>query len=123
MPIVHLTSAASPDEVAAAVGRDGAAVVDGVAPAPLLDRIESELRPYLDATPTGPDDFSGDRTRRTGSLIARSPGCRELVMHPLALGAARTFLTHGEEDAMQAFASRLGKTQVEMPAVNQSFDL
>ena len=38
-------------------------------------------------------------------------------------GATRTFLTHGEEDAMQAFASRLGKTQVQMPALNQSFDL
>jgi metallo-beta-lactamase family protein len=38
-------------------------------------------------------------------------------------GAARTFLIHGEEDAMQAFASRLGKTQVQMPALNQSFDL
>ncbi len=38
-------------------------------------------------------------------------------------GAARTFLTHGEADAMQALASRLGKTQVEMPALNQSFDL
>jgi len=38
-------------------------------------------------------------------------------------GAARTFLTHGEEDAMQAFASRLGGTQVQMPMLNQSFDL
>jgi metallo-beta-lactamase family protein len=38
-------------------------------------------------------------------------------------GAARTFLTHGEEDAMQAFASHLGKTQVAMPALNQGFDL
>jgi metallo-beta-lactamase family protein len=38
-------------------------------------------------------------------------------------GAARTFLTHGEEGAMQAFAARLGKAQVEMPALNQSFDL
>ena len=38
-------------------------------------------------------------------------------------GAARTFLTHGEEDVMQAFASRLGGTQVQMPMLNQSFDL
>jgi metallo-beta-lactamase family protein len=38
-------------------------------------------------------------------------------------GAARTFLTHGEEDTMRAFASRLANTQVEMPALNQSFDL
>ena len=89
MSIVQLASDASPNEVAAAIGRDGAVIVGGVAPAQLLDRIESELRPYLDATPTGPDDFSGNRTRRTGSLISRSPSCRELVMHPLALGTAR----------------------------------
>ena len=94
MAIAHLPRDAGPDEVAATIGRDGAVIVDGVARGALLDRIESELRPYLDATPTGPDDFSGRRTRRTGSLIARSPACRELVMHPLALGTARTFLGH-----------------------------
>jgi metallo-beta-lactamase family protein len=38
-------------------------------------------------------------------------------------GAARTFLTHGEEDVMQAFALRLSKTHVQMPALNQSFDI
>jgi metallo-beta-lactamase family protein len=38
-------------------------------------------------------------------------------------GARRTFLTHGEETAMQTFASRLGKTAVEMPALNQAFEL
>lgn len=38
-------------------------------------------------------------------------------------GAARTFLTHGEENAMRAFASLLVNTQVEMPALNQQFDV
>ena len=38
-------------------------------------------------------------------------------------GAARTFLTHGEEATMQVFASKLANTQVQMPALNQSFDL
>jgi metallo-beta-lactamase family protein len=38
-------------------------------------------------------------------------------------GAARTFLTHGEENAMRAFASLLGNTRVEMPTLNQQFDL
>jgi metallo-beta-lactamase family protein len=38
-------------------------------------------------------------------------------------GAGRTFLTHGEEAVMQKFASRLTKTQVEMPKLNQIFDL
>ena len=38
-------------------------------------------------------------------------------------GAARTFLIHGEEGFMQAFAARLGKTEVEMPTLNQCFDI
>ncbi len=38
-------------------------------------------------------------------------------------GAGRTFLTHGEEAAMHKFASRLGNTRVEMPELNQIFDL
>jgi hypothetical protein len=94
VPIAHLPNDSTAAEAAAMVGRDGAVVVDDVADPGLLDRIEGELRPYLEATPPGPDDFSGNRTRRTGSLIARSPSCRELVLHPLVLGAARTLLGH-----------------------------
>ena len=47
----------------------------------------------------------------------------ELLKWHAHTGAARTFLTHGEEAAMQVFASLLGKTQVQMPTLNQSFDL
>jgi metallo-beta-lactamase family protein len=47
----------------------------------------------------------------------------ELLKWHARTSAAHTFLTHGEEHAMQALASRLGKTQVQMPALNQSFDI
>jgi metallo-beta-lactamase family protein len=47
----------------------------------------------------------------------------ELLTWHRHTGAGRTFLTHGEETAMQTFASRLGRTQVGMPTLNQSFDL
>jgi ectoine hydroxylase-related dioxygenase (phytanoyl-CoA dioxygenase family) len=67
-------------------------IVDRLVPASRMDEIRAELAPWLDATRPGPDDFSGRRTRRTGGLVARSPLCRELVMHPLALGAARGLL-------------------------------
>jgi ectoine hydroxylase-related dioxygenase (phytanoyl-CoA dioxygenase family) len=100
-------------------------IVGGVAPAPLLDRIESELRPYLDVTPTGPDDFSGNRTRRTGSLIGRSPSCRELVMHPLALGTARTFLGHATNIQLhltQAIAIGPGETPQPIHRDQWAFD-
>ena len=125
MAIVHLSSDTNPDEVAAAIGHDGAVIVDDVAPPGLLGRIESELRPYLDATPTGPDDFSGNRTRRTGSLIGRSPSCRELVMHPLALGTARTFLGHATNIQLhltQAIAIGAGETAQPIHRDQWAFD-
>jgi hypothetical protein len=125
VPIVHLASDASPDEVAALVGRDGAVVVDGVASPALLDRIASELDPYLSATPTGPDDFSGNRTRRTGALIARSPACRELVMDPLALGTARRVLEHATNIQLhltQAIAIGPGETAQPVHRDQWAFD-
>src|SRR5262249_10302547 len=47
----------------------------------------------------------------------------ELLKWHEQTAAGRTFLTHGEEAAMQKFASRLGRTRVEMPELNQIFDL
>ena len=125
MPIAHLSKDAGPEEVAAIVGRDGAVVVDAVTDGALLDRIQGELHPYLRATPTGPDDFSGNRTRRTGSLIARSPSCRELVLHPLALGAARALLGHATNIQLhltQAIAIGPGETAQPIHRDQWAFD-
>ena len=94
MSIERLSPTASPDEVAAVLARDGCVVVERVADAAVLDRARAELAAYLEATPFGPDEFSGRRTRRTGGLVARSATCRELVMHPLVLGAVRGVLGH-----------------------------
>ncbi|HUS61228.1 MAG TPA: phytanoyl-CoA dioxygenase family protein [Acidimicrobiales bacterium] len=92
--IQHLPSTARPEEVAEALADDGACIVDGVAPPGLLDRFEDEIRPFVEATAAGPDDFSGHNTRRTGALIARSPAAREMVANPLVLGAAGVVLGH-----------------------------
>ena len=40
-----------------------------------------------------------------------------------SVGAARTFLVHGEEEVMRQFGTLLENTQVEMPEIGQSFDL
>jgi len=93
MPIPRLPSTATGAEVADALRREGCAVVEMVAPA-LLDRVRGELQPFIDATPTGPDAFTGRRTRRTGGLIARSPTGRDLVTHPVVLGAVGAVLAH-----------------------------
>jgi ectoine hydroxylase-related dioxygenase (phytanoyl-CoA dioxygenase family) len=49
--------------------------------------MRAELAPFIDATPSGADDFSGRNTRRTGALLARSPASRELIANPLVLDA------------------------------------
>ena len=78
----------SPDEVAAAVGATARSSSSACADAAQLDRIEAELRPYLEATPTGPDDFSG--TRRAARVAHRPlAGLPRAGQHPLALGTAR----------------------------------
>jgi len=94
MSIEHLPASTSGDEVAAALEREGAVVVDSVLSRDGADEVLEELRPWIEATSPGPDDFAGKRTRRTGSLIARSPKCRDLVMNPLVLASARKFLAH-----------------------------
>jgi ectoine hydroxylase-related dioxygenase (phytanoyl-CoA dioxygenase family) len=94
MALTHLSADTDAEAVAAAIARDGAVIVDDLAPSDLLDRIADELAPSLAATGTGPDDFSGRATRRTGALIARSPSSRELVTHPLVLATAALVLGH-----------------------------
>jgi ectoine hydroxylase-related dioxygenase (phytanoyl-CoA dioxygenase family) len=73
-------------DVEQAVRDAGCAVVERLAPPETMDRVESELEPFLRATPPGGDEFTGRRTRRTGALLARSRTFRELAAHPLVLG-------------------------------------
>ncbi len=94
MPIRHLEPDTSPDAVADALAAEGAVVVDDLASTELVDRVLDEMAPFIEATPTGPDSFAGHHTKRTGALVARSPAARELVMHPLALGATAELLGH-----------------------------
>src|SRR6185295_15350865 len=74
------------DEIVAALDRDGAVIVRDVLSAGAVDRVNAELQPYVDATEPGRDAFTGYRTTRTGALVARSPACRDLVMHATVRG-------------------------------------
>ncbi len=87
MPVPHVDRTAEPDEIAALLGEYGCCVVDELVTPAEMDAVDDELRPFLDTTAVGPDDFSGHRTRRTGSLIARSPSFRPLANHPTVIGA------------------------------------
>jgi metallo-beta-lactamase family protein len=47
----------------------------------------------------------------------------ELLAWQKQTGAKRTFLVHGEDDAMRQFATHLADTHVEMPGPHQAFEL
>jgi ectoine hydroxylase-related dioxygenase (phytanoyl-CoA dioxygenase family) len=94
MPLRHLPASATPEEATAILKEDGAVIIDSVLSRAEMDEVAKELKPWMDATPFGPDAFSGHRTKRTGGLVARSPRCRDLVMHPLMLGTAGKLLEH-----------------------------
>src|SRR5438132_5752918 len=89
-----LERSTTPEAVAVALRETGCAVVENLVPVETMDQVEREARPWLDATPTGPDEFSGHRTRRTGSLIARVPSFRPLAMHPMVTGVLDQALGH-----------------------------
>lgn len=54
----------------------------------------SEMHPWVEAADPGKDDFDGLRTRRVGTLIARSPASRDVITDPLVLGVAERALAH-----------------------------
>jgi len=80
------------DEVLAVFQRDGAVIIGGLMDPALHQRVQDELQPWIANTPKGRDDFTGRQTTRTGALVARSPACRELVMHETVLDLAHRFL-------------------------------
>jgi hypothetical protein len=85
MALAHVPPTADPVEIDTILRRDGALVVDGLTDVATCDAILAEMAPYIEATPTGADDFGGRRTRRSGGLVARSRASHPLIRHPLVL--------------------------------------
>jgi ectoine hydroxylase-related dioxygenase (phytanoyl-CoA dioxygenase family) len=90
--LVHLPADAPAEEVVAVLTRDGALILDDALPQAQLDALVAELAPYVEATEPGRDTFSGDRTTRTGALVARSPLTRPVVMDPRILALCEAVL-------------------------------
>ena len=90
--LTHLPATASPQDMTAAIGCDGAVIIDNAISPQQAQTTLTELMPFIESTPIGRDEFSGHQTTRTGALIARSPACCELVMQDNILGVCDEFL-------------------------------
>ena len=83
--LLHLPSKTSAEEAAACVKENGYVIIDDLVAAGQMDDICNELSSFINGTAFGQTKITGELTRRTGSLVARSPTVRELIMHPLLL--------------------------------------
>lgn len=92
MPLQYLPADTKPEKLEEALRSDGACVVEGLLSAEQLTQMKRECMPFIDATDTGRDDFTGRKTTRTGALVARSETCRDAVMNKTIVGGAKTFL-------------------------------
>ena len=92
MPIQYFEPDTKLDKVLQAIREDGAAVLIDAAEKKAIKKFESELKPFLVASPYGRDNFSGKLTRRVGALIARTPSSRNFIVDKRILYLARKFL-------------------------------
>lgn len=90
--VVHLPADTDIATLMTVLRRDGAVIVDNLASAAEMAALAAEVAPYITATPTGRDDFTGNRTTRTGALVARSPVTRALILNPLVRAACDALL-------------------------------
>jgi len=73
------------DRHVATLARDGWCVFGRAVEPTQIARIEADLNPRFAATPLCQGAFYGERTKRFGSLLTRSPTIERLARHPLVL--------------------------------------
>ena len=128
MPAVgldHFPADVDPVEVSEHIRSSGYAIVDDVADPALLDRLEAEALPYIEASAAGRDTYDGRFTRRTGALVARCPSVRPLVMHPLVVETVGHFLAHASAVQLhltQIISVEPGETAQKLHRDEMAFD-
>ena len=85
---------AAVEDVVAALGEDGYAVVEGLLPAAALAAARDDLGRVLSTTPPGRNPFEGARTRRVYALFAKTRALDASAVHPLVLGVLDRVLGH-----------------------------
>lgn len=125
MALHHFSPDVQPDEVATHLREFGYAIIDNLVSPEVMDALESEAAPFIDASATGRDEYDGKLTRRTGALVARCPTSRALIMNPTVVGSVQAFLSH--VTAVQLHLTQIisiepGETQQKLHRDQMAFD-
>jgi len=95
----------SSHKIYTALREDGCAVIESVASKEQLKLLRDELRPHLDQTKYGVDEFAGEATRRVHSVVRKSEVGRDLIANELVLHSAERVILENNSALQLHFAS------------------
>tara|TARA_B100000530_G_scaffold256463_1_gene170007 strand:+ start:456 stop:1346 length:891 start_codon:yes stop_codon:yes gene_type:complete len=90
--VKHVSIDTSIEEILQILDDDAGLIIDNFLDEDGLERIKNDLKPYLEVTKNGQDEFTGFETKRVGALMARSKTCQDLALNPLINQMADSFL-------------------------------
>jgi len=125
MSVTRFPADTDPSDVTGHLRQFGYAIVERLADPALLDRLALEAEPFIDGSAYGRDHYDGQRTRRTGALIARCPASRALVMDPSVLATVGGFLdqsTTFQLHLTQIISIESGETDQHLHRDQMAFD-
>ena len=90
--VKHVSIDTPIEEILQILDDDAGLIIDNFLDEDGLERIKSDLKPYLKVTKNGQDEFTGFETKRVGALMARSKTCQDLALDPFINQMADNFL-------------------------------
>ena len=107
--IKHVSTNSPVEEILDILDKDAGVIIDDFLSEKELSLIKKDLKPYLNVTSNGQDDFTGFDTKRVGGLLARSETCQNLALNPLINKMAENFLGPHCENYQMHFSKRASK--------------
>ena len=105
--VKHVSVDTPVENILSILDQDAGVVIDNFLSSDDLDHIKEDLKPYLNATNNGQDNFTGFETKRVGGLLARSKTCQELALNPLINEMAESFLSPHCQNYQLHFSSAI----------------
>ncbi len=90
--IKHVSMDTPIERILEILDEDAGLIIDNFLSDQNLKSIKNDLKPYLNVTRNGQDEFTGFETKRVGALMARSKTCQDLALDPLINQMADSFL-------------------------------
>jgi hypothetical protein len=90
--VKHVSIDTPIEEMLQILDDDAGLIIDNFINEDGLKRIKNDLKPYLEVTKNGQDEFTGFETKRVGALMARSKTCQDLALDPFINQMADNFL-------------------------------